>query len=190
MSIAVIAKSSLGLWDQAILWSRRAIEANRNYPHSYFWLAAALAHLGRLDEARSAVTTGLALNPAFTVSRARAAWTAMSDNPAASRRDRVRSRRHAQGRQPPNNDRCASRRARRDARHRRRRHSRPMGVGGASGSASGARAYAAQRNDAFPPTECRPLAAIRDGRFTSIRDVAQTSQMRKEGPSAEAQRMG
>ena len=81
MSIAVIAKSSLGLWDQAILWSRRAIEANRNYPHSYFWLAAALAHLGRLDEARSAVTTGLALNPAFTVFRARAAWTAMSDNP-------------------------------------------------------------------------------------------------------------
>ena len=82
MSIAVIAKNSLGLWDQAILWSRRAIEANRNYPHSYFWLAAALAHLGRLDEARSAVMTGLALNPSFTVSRARAAWTAMSDNPA------------------------------------------------------------------------------------------------------------
>ena len=81
MSIAVIAKSSLGLWDQAILWSRRAIEANRNYPHSYFWLAAALAHLGRLDEARSAVTTGLALNPVFTIFRARAAWTAMSDNP-------------------------------------------------------------------------------------------------------------
>jgi TolB-like protein len=82
MSIAVIANSSLGLWDQAILWSRRAIEANRNYPHSYFWLAAALAHLGRLDEARSAVMTGLALNPAFTTLRARAAWTAMSDNPA------------------------------------------------------------------------------------------------------------
>ncbi len=82
MSIAVIAKSSLGLWDQAILWSRRAIEANRNYPHSYFWFAAALAHLGRLDEARSAVMSGLALNPAFTIFRARAAWTAMSDNPA------------------------------------------------------------------------------------------------------------
>jgi hypothetical protein len=40
-----------------------------------------LAHLGRLDEARSAVKTGLALNPAFTIFRARAAWIAMSDNP-------------------------------------------------------------------------------------------------------------
>lgn len=43
---------------------------------------------------------------------------------------------------------------------------RLMGVG-ASGSASGARAYTVKRNDAFPPTECNPLAAIRDGRFTS-----------------------
>lgn len=44
-------------------------------------LAVALAQLGRLDEARSAVKTGLARNPAFTISRARAAWTAMSDHP-------------------------------------------------------------------------------------------------------------
>jgi len=44
-------------------------------------LAAALAQLGRLDEAHSAVKAGLALNPAFTISRARAAWTAMSDDP-------------------------------------------------------------------------------------------------------------
>ena len=43
--------------------------------------AAALAQLGRLDEARSAVKAGLALNPTFTISRARAAWTAMSDDP-------------------------------------------------------------------------------------------------------------
>ena len=47
----------------------------------YFNLAAALARLGRLDEARSAVKAGLALNPAFTISRARAGWTAMSDDP-------------------------------------------------------------------------------------------------------------
>ena len=44
-------------------------------------MAAALAQLGRLDEARSAVKAGLALNPSFAVSRARAAWTAMSDDP-------------------------------------------------------------------------------------------------------------
>jgi hypothetical protein len=44
-------------------------------------LGAALAQLGRLGEARSAVKAGLALNPAFTVSRAHASWTAMSDDP-------------------------------------------------------------------------------------------------------------
>ena len=33
------------------------------------------------DEAHSAVKTGLALNPAFAISRVRAAWTARSDNP-------------------------------------------------------------------------------------------------------------
>ncbi len=81
MSIAGIAKNNPGSYEQAAAWSRRAIEANRNYHQSYFWLAAALAQLGRLDEARSAATTGLALNPSFTRFRARAAWTAMSDNP-------------------------------------------------------------------------------------------------------------
>ena len=44
-------------------------------------MAAALARLGRLDEARSAVKAGLTLNPSFTVSRARNNWTAMSDDP-------------------------------------------------------------------------------------------------------------
>ena len=48
---------------------------------AYFQLAAALAQLGRLDEAHSAVKAGLALNPTFTISRARASWTAMSDDP-------------------------------------------------------------------------------------------------------------
>ena len=62
-------------------WRRRAVEANRNLPAAHFTLAAALAKLGRLDEAHSAVKAGLALNPAFTISRARAAWTAWSDNP-------------------------------------------------------------------------------------------------------------
>jgi hypothetical protein len=38
--------------------------------------------LGRLDEALSSVRAGLALNPTFTISRARAAWSAMSDDPA------------------------------------------------------------------------------------------------------------
>lgn len=77
-----IAKNHLGECEQAVVWCRRAIEANRNYPEAHFHLAAALARLGQLDEARSAVTAGLALNPSFTVSRARINWTAMSDDPA------------------------------------------------------------------------------------------------------------
>ena len=77
-----IAKNHLGDCEQAVLWCRRAIEANRNYPEAHFHLAAALARLGRLEEARSAVKSGLMLNPSFTVSRARINWTAMSDDPA------------------------------------------------------------------------------------------------------------
>ncbi len=81
MSAAGGAKLHLGSYEQAVTWFRRAIEANRNNPSAYLNLAAALAQLGRLDEARSAVKAGLALNPAYTVSRRRASWTAQSDDP-------------------------------------------------------------------------------------------------------------
>jgi TolB-like protein/class 3 adenylate cyclase len=81
MNFAGAAKLYLGSWEQAVAWFRRSIEANRNFPTVYFNLAAALAQLGRLDEARSAVKAGLALIPAFTISRARADWTAVSNNP-------------------------------------------------------------------------------------------------------------
>ena len=81
MGLAGFAKLHLGSYEQAVAWYRRAIEANRNYPQTYFSVAAALAQLDRLDEARSAVKAGLALNPTYTISRARAAWTAMSDDP-------------------------------------------------------------------------------------------------------------
>jgi TolB-like protein/class 3 adenylate cyclase len=76
-----IAAHFLGSYEQAAAWFRRAIEANRNYATSYFMLAAALAQLGRLDEAHSAVKAGLALNPTLTISRLRLAWTAQSDHP-------------------------------------------------------------------------------------------------------------
>ena len=79
--IVGFAKLYLGSYEQAVAWCRRAIEANRNFPLVYFQLAAALAQLGRLDEAHSAVKAGLALDPTFAISRARAAWTAMSDDP-------------------------------------------------------------------------------------------------------------
>ena len=79
MTIAGIAKTHVG--EQAVAWFQRAIEANRNFPQAYFSVAAALAQLGRLDEGRSAVKAGLVLNSTFSISRARALWTAASDDP-------------------------------------------------------------------------------------------------------------
>jgi Flp pilus assembly protein TadD len=81
MNTAGTAKLHVGGYEQAVAWLRRAIEVNRNFPTAYFQLAAALALVGRLDEANSAVRAGLALNPPFSISRAHALWTAMSDDP-------------------------------------------------------------------------------------------------------------
>ena len=81
MTNAGIAKSILGNCEQTVAWCRRGIEANRNYPMTYFLLAAVLEQLGRLDEARTEFKAGLALNPTFTIARARDAWTAMSGDP-------------------------------------------------------------------------------------------------------------
>jgi len=78
---AGLAKSVLGLHDEAAAWRRRSIEANRNFAQAHFSLAYSLAQLGRLDEAHSAVKAGLALNPSFNISRAHAGWTALSDDP-------------------------------------------------------------------------------------------------------------
>ncbi len=81
VSHAGLAKLHLGSYEQAVGWCRRSIEANRNFPAAHFSLAAGLAQLGRTDEAHSAVGAGLALNPAFAISRVRALWTATSDDP-------------------------------------------------------------------------------------------------------------
>jgi TolB-like protein/class 3 adenylate cyclase len=81
MTTAGSAKLHLGGYEQAVTWFRRAIEANRNSPPAYLNMGAALAQLGRLDEARSAVRAGLALNPAYTVSRRRASWAVQSEDP-------------------------------------------------------------------------------------------------------------
>jgi TolB-like protein/class 3 adenylate cyclase len=81
MSNAGVAKNHLGSWEQGVGWFRRAIEANRNFSLAYFHIAAGLAQLGRLDQASYAVKAGLAVNPAFTISRARAAYAPASDDP-------------------------------------------------------------------------------------------------------------
>ena len=82
------AKSQIGADEEAIAWIRRAIEANRNLPAEYFFLAAALALVGRADEARAAAQAGLKLDPSFTVSRFRA--SVAGDNPTyLARRERI-----------------------------------------------------------------------------------------------------
>ena len=75
-----LAKLALGADVEAVAWLRRSIEANRNHPVPHCFLAAALALLGSLDEARAAAQVGLVLNPTFTLRRFRS--SAKSNNPA------------------------------------------------------------------------------------------------------------
>jgi TolB-like protein/class 3 adenylate cyclase len=82
MFYAGAAKNYLGLYDEAVAWLRRSIEANRNFPIPHFQLGGALARLDRVDEARAAIAAGLALDPSFTASRHRDFWIVRSDNPS------------------------------------------------------------------------------------------------------------
>jgi TolB-like protein/class 3 adenylate cyclase len=79
--IVGLAKRQLNADAEAVVWLRRGLDANRNYSTAHFQLAAALALLGELDEARAEVQTGLALDPSFTIRRFRDASNAQSDNP-------------------------------------------------------------------------------------------------------------
>ncbi|OKO67889.1 adenylate/guanylate cyclase domain-containing protein [Bradyrhizobium sp. NAS96.2] len=79
MSWAGFAKFHLGADAEAVEWLHLSLKANPNYPVAHFELAAALAHLGRLDEARGAVKAGLSLDPNFTIHRLKS--LPFSDNP-------------------------------------------------------------------------------------------------------------
>jgi Flp pilus assembly protein TadD len=81
MQYVGLAKVQLGADCEALVWMRRGLDANRNSSLAHFDLAAALAWLGELDEARAAVQAGLALDPSFTVRRFRDATNARTDNP-------------------------------------------------------------------------------------------------------------
>ncbi len=88
MTIAGDAKLFLGEDEEASSRLGNAIALNRNNPYTHFLLAAALANLDRLDEARAVVEAGLALNPEFTMRRYIAG--AASDNPTfLAQRERV-----------------------------------------------------------------------------------------------------
>jgi TolB-like protein/class 3 adenylate cyclase/Flp pilus assembly protein TadD len=87
LTVVAFAMLLLGSYDEAVTISRRAVEINPNYPQAHLWLAAALAHLGRVNEARAAAHAALAVNPTFTISRIRAS----SDDPTyLAQRERIR----------------------------------------------------------------------------------------------------
>ena len=88
MYIAGAAKLYLGRDEEAVAWFRRSVDANRNSTVAHFLLAAALAQLGRMSEARAATKAGLAIDATFTIERFRAG--ASSDNPTyLAQRERV-----------------------------------------------------------------------------------------------------
>ena len=74
-----IAKLYQGSDDEAVTYFRRSIETSRNHPAAQYFLAGALALLGRVEEARCALRAAIAFHPDFTISRFRAG--AASDNP-------------------------------------------------------------------------------------------------------------
>ncbi len=77
--IAGVAQLYLSSDDKAITCFQRSIEINRNNPAAQHYLAGALALLGRMEEAQSALRAAMALHLDFTISRFRAG--AASDNP-------------------------------------------------------------------------------------------------------------
>ncbi len=88
MGIAGLAKLLLSRDEEAVVRLRRAVETNRNWPNAHFYLAAALAQLGRPEEARAAAMAGLALDPSFTIRRYRLG--AATDNPTyLAQRERI-----------------------------------------------------------------------------------------------------
>jgi len=79
MVFVASAKLQLKADAEAVIWLRRSIEANPNWPWSHFLLAAALTLLGSPDEARAAAQAGLTLDPSFTIRRFRS--LAATNNP-------------------------------------------------------------------------------------------------------------
>ena len=80
MFLAGVAKFALGRDEEAVAWLNRSIELSPNLPVAHFYLAAALAHLGRIEDGREVARAGLELNPNLTIARLRS--MAFSDNPA------------------------------------------------------------------------------------------------------------
>ena len=89
MNTAGVAQSYLAADEAAADWFKRSIETNRNVaPFVHFYLAAALAHLGRIEDARASVLAGLALDPNFRLSQFHV--SSPTDNPIClEQRERI-----------------------------------------------------------------------------------------------------
>ena len=88
MMFVGVAKLLLGADADAVVWLRRSIETYRDFHFSHFLLAAALALLGQLDQAKAATETGLVYFADFTIRRYRT--NAPSNNQAfLSGRERI-----------------------------------------------------------------------------------------------------
>jgi tetratricopeptide (TPR) repeat protein len=79
MYVASAAEFYADCYEEAVARFNRSLELNPNTAASGFWLAAALARLERLQEARDAARIGLELNPGFSIARMR--YMTFSDNP-------------------------------------------------------------------------------------------------------------
>jgi TolB-like protein/class 3 adenylate cyclase len=73
------AELHLGGYEEAVKWLRQSVAANPSHSIAHFFLAAALAQLGRAKDSLAETQAGLALNPTFTVRRF--VDGAESDNP-------------------------------------------------------------------------------------------------------------
>jgi tetratricopeptide (TPR) repeat protein len=71
MFIGGSAKLHLGAYEEAAKWLRQSLAANPNFAPGHLLLAAALSQLGRIEEARAEIKTGLAFDPKLTISLVR-----------------------------------------------------------------------------------------------------------------------
>jgi TolB-like protein len=78
-AVVGFAKNSLGRYEEAIAWLRQSVSRNSRFAMAHFHLGSALAHLGRMEEARAAAAAGIAIDPTFNLASFRAAQ--LTDDP-------------------------------------------------------------------------------------------------------------
>lgn len=69
MAVLSMVYSALAQHETALAWARRGIAINHSYQPNHWVAVSALAHLGRLDEARAALTVLLKKEPSLTISK-------------------------------------------------------------------------------------------------------------------------